>query len=58
MQSNCENCMNYYYDDEFDCYACLMELDEDEYRLFISDTFSNCPYYRQGDDYTIVRKQN
>ena len=34
------------------------ELDEDEMRHFIQDTFDHCPYYRPGDDYTIVRRQN
>ena len=55
---NCELCINYAYDDEYECYTCLMDLDEDEMRLFITDSFKNCPYYRPGDDYTIVRKQN
>lgn len=57
MKSNCEVCMNYFYDEEYECYSCAMELDEDEYRQFIGDTFRNCPYFRPGDDYTIVRKQ-
>ena len=57
IKSNCETCMNYFYDDEYECYTCAMNLDEDEYRHFIQDTFSDCPYYRRGDDYTIVRKQ-
>lgn len=54
---NCELCINYAYDDEYECYTCLMDLDEDEMRLFITDSFKNCPYYRAGDDYTIVKKQ-
>ncbi len=57
MKSNCEMCMNYFYDEEYDCYTCAMDLDEDEYRQFVGDTFYNCPYFRPGDDYTIVRKQ-
>lgn len=58
MKANCEICMNYFYDDEYECYVCAMNLDEDEYRQFVGDTFYNCPYFRPGDDYTIVRKQN
>lgn len=34
-----------------------MELDEDETARFIRGAFSDCPYYRPGDEYTIVRKQ-
>lgn len=58
MKSNCDVCMNYYYDDEYECYTCAMNLDEDEYFRFISSDNKNCPYFRMGDDYTIVRKQN
>ena len=58
MKANCEDCMYYKYDDEYECYTCEMDLDEDETYRFISGTFSSCPYYRFGDDYTIVRKQN
>ena len=38
-------------------YVCDMELDEDETARFIRGAFSDCPYYRPGDEYTIVRKQ-
>lgn len=58
MKANCDYCLYYEYDEEFDCYVCDMELDEDEMRLFIENRFSQCPYFRQGDEYTIVRKQN
>lgn len=55
---NCEYCLYYDYDEEYDCYTCSMSLDEDEMRLFMENRFSRCPYYRPGDEYTIVRKQN
>ncbi len=55
---NCESCMNYYYDDEYECYCCAVDLDEDEMRLFITGSNKGCPYYRFGDEYSIVRKQN
>ena len=58
MKANCDYCLYYEYDEEFDCYVCDMDLDEDEMRLFIQNRFSDCPYYRPGDEYTIVRKQN
>lgn len=57
-KTNCEDCIYYTYDEDFDCYTCMTELDEDEMLHFIGGTFSSCPYYRGGDDYTIVRKQN
>ena len=39
--SKCEDCLYYEYDDEYGFYV----------------RFQNCPYYRPGDEYTIVRKQ-
>jgi len=54
---NCEECINYTYDEEYECYTCMMDLDEDEMRLFIRNRFDRCPYYRRGDEYTTVRKQ-
>ena len=56
-QSNCDDCLNYEYDEEYDCYTCVMDLDEDEMRLFLIGRFPSCPYYRPGDEYTIVHKQ-
>ncbi|HIV67816.1 MAG TPA: hypothetical protein IAA32_03005 [Candidatus Butyricicoccus stercorigallinarum] len=56
--SKCDDCMYFTYDEEFGYSVCEQELDEDEMRHFIQDTFDHCPYYRPGDDYTIVRRQN
>ena len=55
--SNWESCMNYTFDDEYQCYVCDMDLDQDEMGRFLTNTFENCPYYRYGDEYRIVRKQ-
>ena len=55
--TNCEECINYFYDDDAECYTCAIDLDEDEMFLFMRGSFSACPYYRGGDDYTIVLKQ-
>lgn len=57
QQSSCDSCLYYNYDEEYECYCCDMSLDEDEMAHFVSDTFYNCPYYRLGDEYAIVRKQ-
>lgn len=51
-------CMNYAYDDEYDCMMCVIDMDEDEYMSLLSDKRRACPYFRRGDDYTVVRKQN
>ncbi len=49
--------MNYEYDEEYECYVCMQNLDEDEMGRFITGDFKECPYYRSGDEYRIVRKQ-
>ena len=56
-QSNCDVCMNFIYDEEYECYICDMDLDQDEMGRFLKNTFDNCPYFRLGDEYKIVRKQ-
>ena len=54
----CEECIYYSYDEEYDEYNCGQSyFDEDEYSRMCSDTRSGCPYFRRGDEYTIVRKQ-
>ena len=35
----------------------MMDLDEDEFYRFVATPHAHCPYYRQGDDYTLARKQ-
>lgn len=55
---NCESCL-YYEQDEFSGdMICTAYMDEDEV-LFLSETKNAvCPYYRNGDEYDLVRKQN
>ena len=55
--ANCEYCVNYSYDDDYECYTCDMNLDEDEMYRFITGTYHDCPYFRMGDEYRVVRKQ-
>ena len=46
-----------YYDEDYECYTCEVDLDEDEMAHFMQDTYYNCPYFQMGDEYKIVRKQ-
>ncbi len=54
----CELCVNFVWDEEDECYSCLVNLDEDEYISFVSNPNYRCPYFRLDDEYSIVRKQN
>lgn len=55
---NCENCVYYAYDEEYEDYICDMNLDEDEMVQFMQFSAKGCPYFRLYDEYGIVRKQN
>lgn len=50
--------MFYEYDEEYEENVCTMNLDEDEMMRFMSGYHKGCPYFRFGDEYSIVRKQN
>lgn len=56
-KSSCDSCMYYEYDEDYECYVCGVNLDEDEMARFMEDRFYDCPYYRLGDEYAIVRHQ-
>ena len=55
--SSCDYCANYVYDEDSESYYCDINLDEDEYYRFISSDSKECPYYRSGDEYKVVRHQ-
>ena len=55
--SNCESCAYYMYDDEYECYVCDVNLDEDEMYRFLSGSQWECPYYSHDDEYAVVRHQ-
>lgn len=54
---SCENCTYYTYDEEYECYVCDVNMDEDEYSRLLSDKEYQCPYWRDGNEYAVVKKQ-
>ena len=56
-QSDCDKCLYYEYDEDYDCYVCSVYLDEDEMARFMQQRSRKCTFYRPGDEYQIVRKQ-
>lgn len=54
---NCDSCVNYEFDDEDECYYCMVNLDEDEMYRFLTGSQQSCPYYRLDDEYAVVRHQ-
>lgn len=55
---DCSSCTYYVYNDDYEDYECLVNLDEDETARFLSGHLEACPYYSGDDEYAIVRKQN
>lgn len=57
IESNCETCIQYVYDEYYECYTCEADLDEDDMSHFLTDNVRYCPFYQLDDEYKIVRKQ-
>lgn len=57
MVSNCDTCSNYIYDEDYECFVCMVDLDEDDMSRFLSGANFDCAYYQSDDEYKIVRKQ-
>ena len=57
MTTNCDECVNYVYDEECGYYTCLVNLDEDEMYRFLQGVNYDCPYYERDDGYYLEKKQ-
>ncbi len=57
VKAECDICMNYAYDEEYECMMCTVDMDEDELYSLSARKFRSCPYFRPGDDYTVVKRQ-
>ncbi len=55
--SNCDTCANYVYDEDYEYYVCMVNLDEDEMVQFMTNSHWECPYYQCDDEYKVVRHQ-
>jgi len=55
--TDCNECANFYYDEDYEEYVCMVNMDEDDYGRLMSDSRFACPYYQNGDEYRVVRKQ-
>lgn len=53
----CEQCVHYVYDEDWECYSCDVNLDEDDMVKFLQGRNSNCSFFRLDDEYGVVRKQ-
>ena len=54
---NCETCAYYAYDEEYDEYFCEAYIDEDDAVRLEEGHYKECPYWRNNDEYAVVRHQ-
>lgn len=54
---NCETCQFAYIDEVTGEAICDLDLDEDEVIRLSQRQSSECPYYKDGDEYKTVRHQ-
>lgn len=55
--SMCDTCSNYQYDEDYEYYVCMVDLDEDDMRHFLDGGSFDCAFYQRDDEYAVVRKQ-
>lgn len=53
----CDTCSNYQYDEDYEYYVCMVDLDEDDMRHFLDGGSFDCAFYQRDDEYAVVRKQ-
>lgn len=54
---NCESCVYYTYDEEYEEYICSADMDEDDLAHIALEGYRKCPFWRDGDEYALVRHQ-
>jgi len=55
--SQCDTCSNYVYDEDYDDYMCMVDIDEDEVAKSFTDSHYECRYYSLDNEYAIVKHQ-
>ena len=55
--NQCDQCVYFVYDEDYEEYLCEADMDEDDYGRLMSDSRLSCPFFRDGDEYKVVRHQ-
>ena len=55
--TRCDECAYFEYDDNDGKYYCSVDMDEDDYARLATGLAADCPFYRNGDEYAVVRHQ-
>jgi hypothetical protein len=56
-EGSCEYCTYYAFDEDEEDYVCDLDLDEDDYVSLVTGNYKSCPYFRDGNEYKVVRHQ-
>ena len=55
--AQCDTCTNYVYDEDYDDYMCMVDIDEDDLSRMFTDVKHSCPYYSLDNEYAVVKHQ-
>lgn len=55
--AQCDTCAFNEYDDEYEEYFCSVNMDEDDMARMMGSGQNECPFYRNGDEYAVVKHQ-
>ena len=53
----CDECNNFQYDDEDECYYCVADMDEDDVYRLTQRQYKSCPFFCSNNEYEVVKKQ-
>ena len=53
----CDECAYNEYDETDEEWYCSVDMDEDDYYRLISGNTKDCPFFKNGDEYAVVRHQ-
>ncbi len=54
---HCDDCTYYEYDEDDEAYYCGVNMDEDDYARMIQGNRKECPFYRNNNEYEVVKHQ-
>lgn len=57
MNGSCDHCIYLIWDEDYEEYICDAAMDEGDYVRLREGSFRGCPYFRDSDEYKVVRKQ-
>jgi len=55
--AQCDTCSNYIYDEDYEDYMCMVDIDEDDASRAFTDSHYQCAYYQYDNEYAVVRHQ-